>query len=179
MSAKHFLIVYYDLQDFQADQELRKKLSHLLIGKEYVIQEIPEKLASLSLFSDQAILQGTINKLIETFADSSVDIVYLHHTDTPMTTSPRFIPSRPAHLMSFGVVLNKQTIWDFFFFTRFFFVFNLRKLLSGSQSFSRLETNGNIITFYLQHQSHDLSPEAGFFESHFKHKGLKYLKTVI
>ena len=180
MIPKYFLIIYFNNQDIYNTVQLEKRLAQLhTAGVDYSIQGISGQLGSFAYISDKQILSGTINKIVETFGDSFVDIIYMHHTDSPFDDETQSLSSQPAYVASFGLVLSKQSFWDYLFLKRFFFLMNLAKLILNSQSHTGFEVNGDIVTFYLQGQRPVLNVEIDFLAAHFQNKGIQYLKTVI
>lgn len=180
MISKYFLIIYFNNQDISNIVQLKKRLAETYTaGVDYSFQEIPGRVGSLTCTSNMQIFQGTINKIIETFDDCSVDIIYLHHTDSPFDDEPQPLPSQPAHVASFGLVLSKQSLWDYLFLRRFFFLMNLARLILNSQSHTGFEVNGDTVTFYLLDQRPILGLEVDFLAAHLENKGIQYIKNIV
>ena len=179
MSPKNFLIIYFDAQDAQSVSCLKRNLDQFFVDKNYLIQLIVDKIGSLIFISEKEILQGTINKIVEIITDQSVEILYLHHTDSPMDKYRQYVSSEPACVISFGVVLKEQTFWDYILFRRSFFLLNHKQIISGSSCYTDFYVCGDYLIFYLQSKDQSLEPELDFYKRTLDYYGLKYLLNVV
>lgn len=176
---KYFYIAYFDAHDTAAVQQLKKSLEVLFLGKTYLFQEISGEVGSFTYLSDQEVLQGTINKITEIFSDNHVEIIYSHHTDSPLDRYKKFVPSLPAYTMSFVLVLGKKTLTDILWFRRFFLVINLTRLILNNPGYKGFEVNGDNIVFYLQTQDPIKEYLVEFFEKTFQYHKIRYLKSLV
>jgi hypothetical protein len=174
----YFYITYFSAEDAAAVRQLKKSLETLFFGKSYSFQEIPGKVGSFIYLSQAEILSGTINKIVETFRDNHVDVIYSHHTGSPLDTYKKFVPSQPSHVMSFILVLGKQTLADIIWFRRFFLVTNLTRILLKETGYKGFEVNGDNIVFYLQTQDPIKDYLIEFFEKTFQYHKVNYLKNI-